>query len=130
MDASLTWAGDMKFTAASGGQTMTLDGDSAAGPSPVQVLAFGIAGCMAMDVVAILQKGRHPLTALEVAFNGERAQTPPHRFTKIMMLFIVHGNIPGDAVRRALTLSHEKYCSVSNSLRGDITITSEFEVRP
>lgn len=130
MDASLTWAGEMKFTATSGGQTMTLDGDSTAGPSPVQVLAFGIAGCMSIDVVSILQKGRHPVRALDVTFRGDRAPSPPHRFTHITMVFTVHGAVPGDAVRRALTLSHEKYCSVSNSLRGDITIATEFEVRP
>lgn len=130
MVASLSWTGDLTFTASSGSQTMTLDGQSAAGPSPVQVLAFGIAGCMAMDVVDILRKGRHALTGLDVAFHGERAPTPPHRFTSVKMIFTVHGAVPGDAVRRAIALSHEKYCSVSNSLRGDITFVTEFEVRP
>jgi uncharacterized OsmC-like protein len=43
---------------------------------------------------------------------------------------VVQGNVPGDAVRRAISLSHERYCSVSNSLRGDITFTTEFEVHP
>ena len=42
---------------------MTIDGDSTAGPSPVQALAFALAGCMAADVVYILTKGRHPLRA-------------------------------------------------------------------
>ena len=130
MGASLVWAGDLKFTASSGTQQMMLDGDSTAGPSPVQTLAFSIAGCMAMDVVDILEKGRHPLSALDVAFHGERAEAPPHRFTSVNLTFVVHGDIPADAVRRAIALSHEKYCSVSNSLRGDIAFTTEFEVRP
>lgn len=128
--ASLAWTGELTFTASSGGQTLTLDGRSEAGPSPMQALAFGIAGCMAMDVVDILRKGRHPLTALDVAFHGERAETPPHRLTSVTLVFTVHGDVPGDAVRRAIALSHEKYCSVSNSLRGDITFITEFEVRP
>jgi putative redox protein len=130
MDASLTWSGELTFAASSGSQTMTLDGKSQAGPSPVQALAFGIAGCMAMDVVDILRKGRHPLAGLDVAFHGERAQDPPHRFTSVTLMFTVTGAVPGDAVRRAIALSHEKYCSVSNSLRGDITFVTEFEVRP
>ena len=109
---------------------MTIDGDSEAGPSPMQLLAFATAGCMAMDVVEILRKGRHPVEALEVAFHGDRADTPPHRYTGITMVFTVRGPVPADAVRRAIALSHEKYCSVSNSLRGDITFATEFEVRP
>lgn len=130
MDASLTWAGELSFTASSGAQQMTLDGNSDAGPSPVQALAFAIGGCMGMDVVEILRKGRHPLKAVEIRFHGERAQTPPHRFTSVNLTFVVRGEIPADAVRRAIALSHERYCSVSNSLRGDITFTTEFEVQP
>jgi putative redox protein len=130
MAASLTWAGELTFTAAAGSQQITLDGHGAAGPSPVQALAFGIAGCMAMDVVAILVKGRHSVRAMNVAFHGERAETPPHRFTAVKLTFEIAGNPPGDAVRRAIALSHEKYCSVSNSLRGDIAFTTEFEVHP
>jgi putative redox protein len=130
MAASLTWAGDLTFTASSGSQRLSLDGNGAAGPSPVQALAFAIAGCMAMDVVAILVKGRHTVRSLNVAFLGERAETTPHRFTSLNLTFVVEGDVPGDAVRRAIALSHEKYCSVSNSLRGDIAFITEFEVRP
>lgn len=130
MDASLTWTGELTFNASSDAQQVTLDSEGAAGPSPMQALALGVAGCMAMDVVAILRKGRHPLRSLDVAFHGERAQEPPHRFTSITLTFSVGGDVPADAVRRALALSHEKYCSVSNSLRGDIAFVTEFEVRP
>ena len=130
MEALLTWAGDLKFTASSGSQRLTLDGDSADGVSPVQALAFAIAGCMGMDVIEILRKGRHAVRGLEIQFSGERAPQPPHRFTAVTLTFIVQGEVPGDAVRRAIALSHDKYCSVSNSLRGDIKFLTEFEVRP
>jgi putative redox protein len=96
----------------------------------MQALAFGIAGCMAMDVADILKKGRHGLTGLDVAFVGDRAESPPYRFTRVKLSFVVHGKVPGDAVGRAIALSHERYCSVSNSLRRDIAFTTEFEVRP
>jgi putative redox protein len=130
MSATLTWTDALSFSATSGSQTMTLDGDSTAGPSPMQALAFAIAGCMAMDVVDILRKGRHPLTGLSVAFHGERAETPPHRYTSVKLIFSVQGAVPREAVHRAIALSHEKYCSVSNSMRGDITFATEFEVQP
>jgi putative redox protein len=130
LDAALTWTGNLNFTASSGTQRITLDGNSADGTSPMQALAFAISGCMAMDVVEILRKGRYSVNALDVQFHGERAQEPPHRFTGVTLTFIVSGDVPGDAVRRAIALSHEKYCSVSNSLRGDIAFVTEFEVRP
>jgi putative redox protein len=128
--ASLTWNGELTFTASSGEQRLTLDGNSAAGPSPVQALAFAVAGCMAMDIVEILRKGRHPLVGLDVAFHGDRAPDHPHRLTNVKLTFIVRGDVPSDAVQRAIRLSHEKYCSVSNSLRGDITFLTEYEVQP
>lgn len=128
--AALTWTDDLRFTATSASQTIILDGKGGAGPSPVQALAFAIAGCMAMDVIDILRKGRHDVRKLEVGFHGDRAQTPPHRFTNVMLTFTVHGDVPGDAIKRAIALSHERYCSVSNSLRGDITFTTEYEVKP
>ena len=130
VEASLTWEGDLTFAASSGSQHLTLDGHSKAGPSPVQALAFAIAGCMGIDVADILRQGRHPLQGLDVSFHGERAQDPPHRFTSVTLTFKVRGDVPGEAVRRAIALSHEKYCSVSNSLRGDIAFATEFEVYP
>jgi putative redox protein len=130
LDASLTWNGELTFSASSGTQQVTLDGNSTLGPSPMQALAFAIAGCMAIDVVEILRKGRHPLRSLAVRFHGVRAEEPPRRYTSMTLMFTIGGDVPGDAVRRAIALSHEKYCSVSNSLRGDIEFLTEFEVQP
>ena len=107
---------------------MVIDGDSAAGPSPMQLAAFGLAGCMAADVVSILQHGHHPLTALRASFSGERAPDPPRRFTRITLQFHVTGNVPPDAVERAIGLSREKYCSVWHSMRPDIEFVTSFDI--
>jgi putative redox protein len=128
--ASLVWEGDLRFRAASGTVSMVLDGDSAAGPSPVQILAFSVAGCMAMDVAAIVTKGRHPMAAFDVKFAGVRADDHPRRFVKIDLHFTVRGNVPAAAVERAIDLSREKYCSVWHSMREDIDLTTTFEVVP
>jgi putative redox protein len=128
--ASLVWNGDLRFRAASGTAEITLDGASVAGPSPVQTLAFSIAGCMAMDVVDILRRGRHPVTTFDVALVGHRADSDPHRFLRIELHFSVHGNVPAGAVERAIALSREKYCSVWHSMRQDIDLTTTFEVEP
>jgi putative redox protein len=128
--ATLVWDGDLRFRASSGTASIVLDGDSVAGASPVQTLAFSVAGCMAMDVAAIVTKGRHPMAALDVKFVGVRAEDHPRRFLKIELHFSVRGNVPAAAVERAIDLSREKYCSVWHSMREDIELTTTFEVTP
>jgi putative redox protein len=128
--ATLTWQGDLRFEAESAGKTLLLDGDSKVGASPVQMLAFSIAGCMATDVVDIVRKGRHEVRAMEAHFSGDRAQDHPHRLVTVHLNFVIHGSPPKEAVERAIALSHDKYCSVSNSLRTDIAFSTSYEVVP
>ena len=75
----LVWEHDLVFGGRSGAAPITLDSAGAAGPSPVQALVFALAGCMGMDVVHILKKGRHDLRGLAVALVAERAPEEPHR---------------------------------------------------
>ena len=128
--AELVWSGDLRFDATSGANTAIVDGDSKGGPSPTQYAAIGLAGCMAADVVDILRKGRHPLTALRVTFTGTRAEQPPRRFLQIGLRFDVRGAVPPDAVERAIALSREKYCSVWHSFRQDIALSTTFHITP
>jgi putative redox protein len=126
--AELIWSGDLRFGATTGATAMMTDGDSTAGPSPVQLLAIALAGCLSTDVVDIIRKGRHPLTALRTSVTGTRASQPPRRLLTAHLHFYVHGDVPPAAVERAIALSREKYCSVWHSLRQDIELTTEFEI--
>ena len=126
----LIWSGDVRFGATAGTNAMVVDGDGIAGPSPVQVAAIGLAGCMGADVAAILEKGRQPLTGLRVSFSGERAADPPRRFTRITMHFHVSGAVAPEAVERAITLSRDTYCSLWHSMRQDIEFVTAFDIRP
>lgn len=128
--AELIWSEALQFGATSGSTALILDGDSAAGPSPVQLLAIALAGCMAIDVIDILRKGRHTVTAFRVTVTGERAPEPPRRLLTVELRFHVHGAVPDTAVERAITLSREKFCSVWHSLRQDIGLTTTFDVVP
>jgi putative redox protein len=94
----------------------------------VQTLAFALAGCMGMDVVHILRKGRFDLRGLTVALVAERAQEDPHRITAVTIDFSVAGAVPEAQVQRAIDLSHEKYCSVWHSMRQDIPFTTRFTI--
>jgi putative redox protein len=124
----LVWEHDLVFGGRSGDAAMTLDSGGHAGPSPVQTLAFALAGCMGMDVVHVLKKGRHDLRGLAIMLTAERAQSDPHRVTAVEIVFTVSGKVPNAAVQRSIDLSREKYCSVWHSFRQDITLTTKFTI--
>jgi putative redox protein len=124
----LIWEHDLVFGGQSGHARMTLDSASAAGPSPVQALAFGLAGCMSMDVVYILRKARLDLKGFKADLTAHRAPGVPHRFTAIELHFTITGDLPGDQVQRAIDLSRDKYCSVWHSMRQDIELNVTFKV--
>lgn len=126
----LTWDRELVFQGVSADARITLDSAGKAGPSPVQTLAFALAGCMGMDVVYILRKGRFDLRGLTVSLVAERAQEDPHRITSVTIDFAVTGAVPDAQVRRAIDLSHEKYCSVWHSMRQDIPFTSRYTIAP
>lgn len=111
-----------------GDVTMTLDSAAVEGPSPMQALAFGLAGCMAMDLLHILKKGRHEFRGLRADLVGQRAPEEPRRFTSITLHFTVTGTVAEDVVQRGIDLSKAKYCSVWHSMRTDIELTVTFTV--
>ena len=128
--AELTWNGDLRFTASAGVSQLAIDSSSETGPSPMQTLAISLLGCMAIDVVDIIKKGRHDLRGLRVTFSGIRAPEPPKRFEAIALHYTIEGNLPPAAVERAIALSREKYCSVWHSMRQDIALTVTHEIVP
>lgn len=107
---------------------MTLDSASAEGPSPMQALGCALAACMAMDVIHILEKGRHDLRGLKADLVGHRAPDEPRRFTRIELRYTVTGSIPDEPVARAIQLSRDKYCSVWQSMRQDIEFDVSFSI--
>jgi len=128
--AELVWSEELRFGATSGTIATVIDGDSTAGPSPVQMLVMGLAGCMSIDVVDIVRKGRHPLSAFRATITAERAPEPPRRVVKVHLRFHVHGAVPQAAVERAIALSRDKYCSVWHPRRPDIPLTIDFDLVP
>jgi putative redox protein len=119
----LTWTRDLVFQAiTTRGREVVTDGDGEAGISPVELLAVATVTCMAVDVVHILRKSRQPPTALRARFVGARAAEEPHRLVAVQLAFDIEGEVAQAVVDRAIRLSRDKYCSVWNSLREDITL--------
>ena len=124
----LIWEHDLVLGGRSGDIPLTLDSAGQEGPSPMQALAFALAGCMSMDVVHVLTKGRHDLRGLRLDLKGHRSPTEPRRFTRMELHFTLTGNIPSEPIERAIQLSRDKYCSVWHSMRQDIDLQVTFAV--
>ena len=130
MTVRLEWDGDFRFVGSVDERAIAVDGDAAAAASPVQMLATGLAGCMAIDVAHILAKMRTPADALTADLAVQRAADDPRRVISAKMHVTVFGDVPDNNVQRALDMSRETYCSVWHSLRQDIEFATDFEVRP
>lgn len=125
MECTIDWGGPegMLFVARTGsGHVTAMDGAPEGGgnnlaPRPMELLLAGAGGCASYDVVLILKRGRHAISGCQVKLQAERADTDPKVFTRINFHFTVTGkNLPRAAVERAVTLSHDKYCSASAML--------------
>ncbi len=126
--ATLEWDGEQQFTGSVGKHTVGLDGSADAAPTPVQFLALSLAGCMAIDLVHILTRGRHPVHSLQTTMTVHRAAEEPRRFTRVHLDFTLAGDMLPEHVERAIDLSREKYCSVWNTLRQDIELVVAFTI--
>ena len=136
MDAKVVWKERMSFigTAESGftiplGTSPDLGGDND-GFRPMELLAIGLAGCTAMDVISILKKKKQEVTGFEVQVHADRAEEHPHVFTKIVIEYIVSGrNVERAAVERAVQLSAEKYCPAQAMFRKVVPIELKISLK-
>ncbi len=131
--ATLTWESGLRFQARpDSGFAVTLDSPASrdrAGGGPMELMLIAIAGCTAMDVVAILGRMREPLAGLAVEITGERAEQHPKRYTAISITFRARGvGLTREKVERAVDSSHSTYCSAIASLRPDCPVTTSIEI--
>jgi putative redox protein len=99
------------------------------GPRPMELLLMGIGGCSGMDVISILKKKREKVTGLEINVDGKMAEDYPHKYTEIDIEYVVTGkNLSDEAVKRAVQLSMDKYCSVKATLEGSAKITFSYRI--
>jgi len=135
MKAKIKWIKDAEFIGESGsGHTITMDGPpefggNNAGIRPMEMILVGLGGCTAFDVVHILKKSRQMVTDCEVELYADRAIKDPKVFKKIHVHFIITGkDLKETMVKRAVSLSAEKYCSASIMLGKVVEITHDFEI--
>jgi putative redox protein len=130
---TVKWIGEQKFvTTSPSGHAITVDSDRASNhaPGPMELVLLALGACTATDVVIILEKKRQKLEALEVICSGERATEPPTVWTKLEILYRLRGPLDDAAVKHAIQLSEDKYCSVAAMLRKTAALSWRYEILP
>ncbi|MBN2147246.1 MAG: OsmC family protein [Anaerolineales bacterium] len=92
------------------------------------LLLLSAASCSAYDVITILEKQREPLEDLEVTCTGQQNSEPPYVFETIHLHYRAKGKVSAEKLARAIHLSEDKYCSVLNTLRASVQLSSDFEI--
>jgi len=134
--AQVTWIKDKQFVGETGsGHGLVLDtstqfGGGDTGPSPMELLLLGQAGCTGIDVIYILkERMKKPVTGLSVTVEGVRAETQPKVYTDIALTYRLHGRgLTEKDVVRAIELSETKYCSASIMFAKTARIRSRYEI--
>lgn len=133
--AKVTYTDGLQFVgSANSGHAIVLDGDPEVGGNntglrPMELLVIGLGGCAGMDVASILKKKRQNLTGLEINVSGKKAEDYPQKYTEIEVEFLVKGKgLSEEAVKRAIDLSMDKYCSVKATLEAAAGITARYQI--
>ena len=135
MKTVVKWVGDMNFIGESGsGHTVVMDSAPESGgrdlaPRPMEMVLFGLGGCSSFDVVKLLREAGQQVKTVELHLEAERADTQPAVFTRIKGHYVVSGNdLDEKQVKRAVSLSAEKYSSVSKMLEKAADISYDYEI--
>ena len=135
MKSRIKFVENMQFVAtADSGHAVIMDappsaGGNSSGAKPSELLLMGFGGCSGMDVVSILKKKKQDVTAFEMNVDGDTAESHPRYFTDIHIEYVITGrNISEDAVKRAIELSLNKYCTVGNTIGKAAKITHSYKI--
>ena len=123
MVSVVRWMRGMTFLATGeSGHAAVMDAAAASGgddsaSSPKEMLLHAMGGCTGMDVVLILRKMQIEPRRFEVEVRGELEEEPPRAFRSFHLDFRFEGEgLPLQSLERAVSLSQERYCSVSLTL--------------
>jgi putative redox protein len=135
VEAKVIWQGRLNFEGtADSGYTLPVSakksvGGDGQGFTPIELIATGLAGCTALDVISILQKKRQEVTAFEVKVNAQRASVHPKVITEAVIEYFITGRgVDEAAVLRSIELSATRYCPAQAMFRTVFPITLRYHI--
>jgi len=130
----ISWKDKMAFEADIDGHKIMMDaqpgvGGEDKGPTPKPFLMASLGGCTAMDVMSIARKMKQDISSFEVELQGEIEDEFPKPYTSIHLIYKFQGNdLSKEKLNKAISLSQDRYCGVSATLRKAMGITFEIVI--
>ncbi len=130
----LDWKENMLFETIVNGHKVTLDADASVGgtdtaPRPKALMLVALAGCTAMDVVALFRKMKVDFSGLKINVEAELSEEHPKIYTKVRMIYFVKSNeVHRQSIEKAINLSQEKYCGVGAMFKKFAELTYEIQI--
>ena len=132
----LAWITNAAFECEIDGHKVKMDaakdsGGDDLGPRPKKMMLAALAGCTGIDVIMILKKMKVELEAFNVIVEGDVAEEHPKKYTRMKIIYQFKGkDLPMDKLERAISLSQDKYCSVSAVYRKVLPLDHEIRIIP
>jgi len=131
---SIKWTEDMSFVADVNGHKITIDatdkvGGKNRGPRPKPLMLLALGGCTGMDVVSILKKMRVEVEGFGVDVEATVTDEHPKYYDHFTIVYTFKGkDLPMAKLEKAVNLSQERYCGVSEMLRKSSTLDHKIVV--
>jgi putative redox protein len=99
--------------------------------NPMQIVLQAHGACSLIDIIDGLKHRMENVRGMWIELESDRSLERPKVFTAIRMKYVVEGDVPEVLVRRLITQSHEKYCSVGVMItRSGATLNWTLDLRP
>jgi putative redox protein len=117
------WKGGMAFDAQINEHHVIMDahsefGGQNLGAPPKHFLLSSLSGCTGMEIVSLLNKMHVPFSSFSIDVEAEITDEHPKVYKKIHLIYHIDmDESEHDKMRKAVTLSQDKYCGVSAMLK-------------
>ncbi len=131
---NVEWLENMAFKSVVNGHEFIIDavdnvGGEDRGPRPKPLMMASLAGCTGMDVISILKKMRVEPDYFNVVVEGDLTEEHPKHFYKMHVIYEFRGkDLPMEKLKKAISLSEDRYCGVSATYKHTMELTSEIKI--
>ncbi len=120
----------MSFTAEINHHKITMDSNDGTGfetgASPKRLMLASLAGCTGIDIVSILEKMKVSFTDFSIDVTASLTEEHPKIYNHVKMLYKIKlAEKDQPKMKKAVSLSQDKYCGVSAMFRAFAKLDTE-----
>lgn len=119
----------MNFSTNINGHLLQIDQDESGGggnlgPRPKALMLASLGGCTGFDIVSILNKMRVTFSNFSINIEGNLSESEPAIYEKVILNYSIKVDKADEPkMKKAVTLSKDKYCGVSKMFESFAEVT-------